>query len=178
MTKKIWTYIISILCIVGGIFLLIEPVNSTTKIVYYIGLIMLIVGIFKVIASLINHNSMLLPGSYFFSGIINVLFGIILMNNTTGVTKTISIIIGLWLIFNAASNLALVLNYKRNNNTLDTTFIVSNVLKLVLGIIVLTTPILGIVFSSWFIAIILILIGIGILYNDYRNKKVYKVKVK
>lgn len=178
MTKKIWTYIIAILCIIGGIFLIVEPEQSTADIVYYIGLIMLIIGIFKVIASLINKSTILLPGSYFFGGAINVLFGIILMNNTTGVTKTLSIIIGLWLIFNAISNIALVLNYKKNNNTIDTTFIVSNTLKLVLGIIVLTTPIMGIILSGVILGIILVVIGIGIIINANKGKKVYKVKVK
>ncbi len=178
MTKKFWTYVIAILAIIGGIFLILKPEQSTSDIVYYIGLIMLIIGAFKVVASLINKDSIMLPGSFFFGGIINILFGIILMNNSSGVTKTLSIIIGLWLIINAASNLALVLNYKKNNNSIDTTFIVSNILKLILGIIVLTTPIMGVIFTGWVLGIILIIIGVGLIFNSNKTKKTYKVKVK
>lgn len=178
MSKKIWTYVIATLCFIGGIFLLVKPEQSTSNIVYYLGLIMLVIGIFKVLSALIDRSNMLLPGSYLFSGILNVLFGIILMNNTSNVTKTISVIIGIWLIINAGSNLALALNYKKNSNIIDTSYIISNALKIILGIIVLTTPIIGVIFTGYFLGIILILIGIAIIYNDYRKKKVYKIKIK
>lgn len=178
MKKNIWTYIMALLCVVGGVYLIINPEQSFSNIVYYVGLIILISGIFKVIASFINKQSLLLPGNYFLSGILNALFGIILMVNNNAAIKIIPIIIGFWLIINSASNLALVFNLKRSNNTLNNNLLITNILKLILGIVVLTTPIITILFTGYIIGIILILAGIYMIINLLNNKKIYKVKVK
>lgn len=178
MTKKIWTYIISALCIIGGLYLIINPQLTFTNLVYYIGLIILIIGIIKVLSALINRENFFLPGNYLFSGIINSLFGIILMTNASSTVKVIPIIIGLWLIISSASGLALILNVKRNNNTINNSLLVNHLIKLIIGIIVLTTPIITIVFTGWFLGIILLLIGIYLIVNSFPKQKTYKVKVK
>lgn len=178
MSKKIWTYIMAFLCIISGIFLLVRPEQSTSNIIYNIGLIMLIVGICKIISAVFSNNNVLLPGNYFFSGTLNSIFGIILMNNTTGLTKSISVIIGVWLIINSALNLGMIINYKKVSNVIDIKTIILNVLKLILGIIIMTTPIVFVIFTSAFLGIILILIGIAIIYNDNIKGKFYSVKIK
>lgn len=178
MTKKIWTYIIAILCIIGGVYLIIKPTLSFETLVYYIGLVLLLTGIIKVLASLIIKESFLLPGNYFFGGILNGLFGIILMNNKSTAVNIISTIIGLWLIISGVSGLALILNLKRNKNIIDNNLLITNILKLILGIIVLTTPIITIVFTGWVLGLILILVGIIMIINSFKNNKIYKVKIK
>ncbi len=178
MTKKIWTYIIAILCIIGGVYLIIKPTLSFETLVYYIGLVLLLTGIIKVLASLIIKESFLLPGNYFFGGILNGLFGIILMNNKSTAVNIIPTIIGLWLIISGVSGLALILNLKRNKNIIDNNLLITNILKLILGIIVLTTPIITIVFTGWVLGLILILVGIIMIINSFKNNKIYKVKIK
>lgn len=176
--KNIWNYVLGVLFLLGGIVLIFNPNVSFQNLVYYVGLVLLITGLFKVITSVINKESLLLPGNYFFGGILNVLFGIILMVNKAAAVNFIPKVIGFWLIIVSASGLALVLNNKRINNELDKKVLIQNIIKLLFGIIVLTTPIITIVFVGWVLGIILIFVGIGIIYKTYAEKNVYKVKIK
>lgn len=177
-SKKIWNYIIAILLILGGIYLIFEPVNASSNLVFYIGLILTIIGVFKVLSSIINKENFLLPGNFLFNGILNTLFGIILMTNSTTTLKIISTIIGIWLIISATSGLALLFNLKNNKNTINNNLLVSYILKLIIGIIVLATPIITIILTGWVLGIILVLIGVYMIVNSLSKKSTYSVKIK
>ena len=176
--KNIWNYVLGFLFILGGVVLIFRPNVSFQNLVYYLGLILLITGIFKIVTSILRHDSFLLPGSFFLGGILNSLFGIILMNNKSAAVNLIPTILGIYLIISGASGLGLLINNKRYTKNIDTKMLVENILKLALGIIVMTTPIITVVFVGWVLGLILILIGVGIIFNDYRQKNVYKVKIK
>lgn len=177
-TKTIWSYIIAILCIIGGIYLILEPVGASSNLVFYVGIVLTIVGVLKILSSLINRENFLLPGNFLFSGIINTLFGIILMTNSTTTLKAISIIIGVWLIISAISGIALIFNFQNNKNTISNNILVSYILKLIIGIVLLTTPIITIIFTGWILGIILVLIGIYMIINNFPKKSTYSVKIK
>lgn len=178
MNKKIWTYVIAILCILGGVYLIIKPEQSFSNVVYYVGLAILIAGILKIISSLFNKESILMPGNYFFTGVINTLFGIILMSNSHATIKIIPIFVGIWLILSGTSGLAAIINLGRNNNKFNNQDLIINIVKLILGIIVLTTPIISIIFTGWIIGIILVGTGVYLIFNSLKDRKIYKVKVK
>lgn len=173
MTKKVWTYIVGILLIVGGVLLFLSPEQTLNNLIYYFGLILLITSIVKILSMLINKL-----GSYFYFGsILNLLFGIILMNNSDMTLRLISIFIGIWLILSASSGLIVILNLK-GRNTIDNSLLATNILKLILGIIVLVVPSITSIFTGVLLGIILILIGIYTIFNDKKTTNVYKVKIK
>jgi len=177
MSKKIWTYVVGILLIVCGFFLIVMPEQSFSKLVYYLGLAVLITGILKLISTFLNKDSMLLPGDSFVNGALNVLFGIVLMTNTHATLKIIPIFIGVWLILKAIFTLAMIINYKKHNDV-NNRILIEGIVKLILGIIVLTTPIITIVFTGVILGIILIVVGIFTIINFHHNDLSYKVKVK
>lgn len=178
--KKVWTYIIAVLCIIAGIVLLIKPEESTANIIYYLGIVLLVIGIVKILGSIINKNSVLSPGSYLFGGILNTLFGLFLMVSQEKTLAFVRIPIGLWLILVSSSNLALILNYKRSNNNINIKLLIANILKLIIGIVILTVPRIVVFFTGWVLGVILVFIGVYvIIVNISKEKKsIYKVKVK
>ena len=176
--KNIWNYVLGFLFILGGVVLIFRPNVSFQNLVYYLGLILLITGIFKIVTSILRHDSFLLPGSFLLGGILNSLFGIILMNNKSAAVNLIPTILGFYLIISGASGLGLLINNKRYTKNIDTKMLIENITKLFLGIIVLTTPIITVVFVGWVLGLILIAIGCVIIFKDYRQKNVYKVKIK
>lgn len=178
MKNNFWNYVLGILFILGGIVLIFKPNFSFQSLVYYVGVVLLITGIFRVIMSIIGHESFLLPGNYFLGGALNALFGIILMINKEAAVNLIPTILGLWLIISGVSGLALVINGKRVTKQINSRYLIENILKLVLGIIIMTTPIITVIFVGWVLGIILIIVGIAIIYNAYTSKNVYKVKIK
>lgn len=178
MKENLWNYILGILCILGGIILIVQPNVSFQNLVYYVGLILFITGAFKAIISIVRKENFLLPGNFFLGGIFNIIFGIILMNGKAFTVNLIPRILGIWLIVVASSGIALVINGKRITNKTDKRYLMENILKLIFGIIILTTPIITVVFVGWVLGIILILVGISIIYNAYQEKNIYKVKIK
>ena len=49
-------FIIGIICVIGGIYFIINPTNTFSDIVYMIGMIFLIFGVTKLVAIIINGN--------------------------------------------------------------------------------------------------------------------------
>lgn len=174
--KNYKNYIIAILLIIGGIYLVIKPNMTFQNLIFYVGLIMLIVGISKVLVSITSSLSMLMPGSYFLSGGLTALFGLILMLNKSSAVNIVPKIIGAWLIITSLSNIALYLNL--NSKTKDIKELIKNIVILVLGILCLTTPIITIIFVGSVVGLILIAAGIYMIITTYQNKNVYKVKIK
>lgn len=177
MSKKVWTFIIGILLIVGGLVLFIEPEQSFAKLVSFIGIILIVTGVIKVVYAFVSRNSLLMPGNVFMGGFLNSIFGLIFLFNPDVTVKVISIFIGLWFISTALSSLVLVLNIK-SRDSFSQSMLVTNIIKLIIGIVVLTTPIISVLFTGIFLGICLIVIGVFVLLSAKSDEKVYKVRVK
>lgn len=169
--KEIWNYIIGIICIIGGIYLIISPVQSINNIINLIGIILLITGLLKIISSILNKDELKYTMS---NGLINIIGGIILIRNPESTLNFITTIIGIWFILKTTNELYITLNFNKENKK----EIIIKILKLLLGIIILITPIITIVFTSYIIGFILIIIGMIIIIKKYNSKTIYKVKVK
>lgn len=177
MSKKIWNFIIGLLLIVCGAVLLVNPEQSFSKLVFFIGIVLLITGVIKIIYAFVNRDYVYLPGNVFMSGFLNTLFGFVLIFNPDTTTKIISIFIGLWLLSTSLSSLVLLLNI-RSKDYFSQTMLVTSILKLIIGLLVLVTPIISVLFTGIFLGVFLIVIGICTIFNYKNEEKIYKVKVK
>ncbi len=175
MSKRVWNLIIGLGLITLGIFLIIKPDQTFENLIMYIGITLLIVGVLKIVSSIINKQKMLLPGSVIFNGVLNILLGIILITTSSITIKLISIFIGIWLIMSSFSKLLFLYNFKEDIVKYN---MFLQILKLIIGIIVLTTPVITSIFSGLVIGIILIVIGIWTIINEKEEEKIYKVRVK
>lgn len=173
MSKKIWTILIGVGLIVLGTFLVIDPNQTTQNLIYYLGVALLVIGILKIISGIVNKENKTYLTSTISNGVLNILLGIILMTTTTLTIKVISIFIGIYLIISSSSELLFRFNFgsiMKNNMYVQ-------IIKLILGVIVLTTPVITIVFSGLVMGIILIIIGVYTLIN-MKDDEEYKVKIK
>ena len=174
MKEKVLKIICYLLLILGGFYLIFSPSNTFSSIVYVIGLLLVIYGGIIVVYSLIDKDSLTVFGNVLFSGLINILLGIILMVNKNGTIMMLSRLLGVWLIVKSLFSLSLYYG----SNIKDKKEIITDLVKLVLGILILTTPIISIIFTGTIIGIICVLIGVYNFYDMYTNKSVYKVKIK
>lgn len=174
MKEKVLKIIGNLLLILGGFYLIFSPSNTFSSIVYVIGLLLVIYGGIIVVYSLIDKDSLTVFGNVLFSGLINILLGIILMVNKNGTIMMLSRLLGVWLI--VKSLFSLLLYY--GSNIKDKKEIITDLVKLVLGIVILTTPIVSIIFTGTVMGIICVIIGVYNFYDMYTNKSVYKVKIK
>ena len=164
----------NLLLILGGFYLIFSPSNTFSSIVYVIGLLLVIYGVIIVVYSLIDKDSLTVFGNVLFSGLINILLGIILMVNKNGTIMMLSRLLGVWLIVKSLFSLSLYYG----SNIKDKKEIITDLVKLVLGIVILTTPIVSIIFTGTVMGIICVIIGVYNFYDMYSNKSVYKVKIK
>ena len=56
--------------------------------------------------------------------------------------------------------------------------LITSILKLICGILIITTPILTFIFSGLVLGIIFIFIGLGVIFGVKEEDTVYKVRVK
>ena len=96
------------------------------------------------------------------------------MVNKNGTIMMLSRLLGIWLIVKSLFSLSLYYG----SNIKDKKEIATDLIKLVLGILILTTPIVSIIFTGTVMGIICVIIGVYNFYDMYTNKSVYKVKIK
>ncbi len=174
MSKKIWTILIGIGLIVLGTFLVIDPNQTTQNLIYYLGVAFLVIGILKIISGLVNKENKAYLTTSISNGVLNILLGVILMTTTTLTIKVISIFIGIWLII--SSSMQLLFSFNLGSIMKHNMYV--QIIKLLIGVIVLTTPVVTIIFSGLVIGIILIILGVYTLINMKEEEEIYKVKVK
>ena len=107
MKEKVLKIIGNLLLILGGFYLIFSPSNTFSSIVYVIGLLLVIYGGIIVVYSLIDKDSLTVFGNVLFSGLINILLGIILMVNKNGTIMMLSRLLGVWLIVKSLFSLSL-----------------------------------------------------------------------
>ena len=173
--KRIWTYLIGILCVIGGILFICNPNDSQSTLVFYFGLMIILTGILRIVLSIVI-KSYFLPGSGFISGVWNILFGILLMANSSSAVEMIPLFLGLWLLVSAISNIISIYNFRRIY--IDYWFLTKAILKLVLSILIFTAPDVSIILSGTVLGIALIVIGIITIISYKDDDNVYSVKVK
>lgn len=173
--KKVWTYIIGFLCVFGGILLILHPDQSISALIHYVGIVLFLTGVVKILSAIISKKYFV-PESSFLSGVWNFIFGLILMYNNALTMSIVPTFIGIWLIITSLSSLIVMFNFRKTY--LDTKRLFTCIFKLIVGIIVLTTPVLLAVLSGVLIGIVLVLIGIWTIVSNLKQDKVYKVKVK
>lgn len=172
MKKRIWTYIIGFIFILGGILLLINPDAGISNIVKYLGVVLLVTGIIKILYSLFTKEYF--KDNSLSTGIVNAIFGIILLFNAKTTISFVSIFIGIWLMLSSVFSLLILFK----GSIISGRMLFSSIFKLVLGIIIIATPVITWVFTGLVVGIVLIIAGLYIIFSYKDNSSVYKIKVK
>jgi len=150
-----WSFIASaILSILMGAVLILWPDMSGEVLGYIIGFLFIVYGIFSVI-SYVTHPILMDFGLYLFTGLLSVIFGILIVTNPGIVKSTASVALGLFVMIDGIINMrrsVLLSSFGYSRWWLSLTV---SVLCVVLGILVLLFP-------SLFGNILLMALGIAI----------------
>lgn len=145
-----------IIAIIAGLFLLYEPVMTTILLIQILGIFWLAGGIVSVIGALVfpeNRWWKLL------SGILSIIAGIIILTypvySSLIVLTLFVIFIGVWAIITGAVNLAW--GFKGGGWGIG----ILGVLTIILGLLLLTNSLAGILVLPWIFGFFLIIGGIG-----------------
>lgn len=145
-----------IIAILVGLFLLYKPAATTVFLVQILGIFWLAEGILSVIGALIFSGNRVWK---LLSGILSIIAGVVILTYpiySPFVVLTLFIIfIGVWAIINGVVKIVLAL--KGGGWGIG----IIGVLTIILGLLLLTNSLVGVVFLPWIFGFFLILGGIG-----------------
>ncbi len=163
-----FSLIIGILIVIVGILALRNPFASFGTIVVLMAIAAIIEGIFKLFEIRnVARSLQMSSGWWTFSGIIDILFGILLffVPSIGGVVVWISIAI--WFIVDSLFELWLSRFLRNNNKTYYWFTVIISILGVVLGVILLFKPAYAISIAIFLLAFYLLLFGINQIIRSF-----------
>ena len=144
-----------------GILFFINPIESYFSFTTVAGIMLILIGIFTIIRAFKTTEK----AYYIFSGIINILFGIIAWFTPISTTETLILFYGVWALIRGIY--LLIMSIKRKNIGFNTNTLY-NVVLIILGLLILSNPIVTLLATPYIIGIYFIISCIFELYLGFQ----------
>lgn len=144
-----------------GILFFINPIESYFSFTTVAGILLIIAGIFTIIRAFKTDEKLY----YIFSGIINILFGLIVWFIPIPTTETLILFYGIWALIRGIYLLILSIKRKKIGFNINTLY---NVLLIVLGLLILSNPIVTLLATPYIIGIYFIVSAICEIYLGFQ----------
>ena len=144
--------------IVAGVVVLVEPSISLATLAVIAGIFLLIDGLIELVWSLVNsvENRALIA----IFGVVSAIIGVLLIRHPTGAVVAIALLLGLWLLI--AGLIRLITSLAVAPRSFGSA--VLGLLELVAGIVIVSSPNIGVTTLAVLIGIAWILRGIAMLF--------------
>lgn len=160
-TKYWWLALVKgILLILLAFFVFRHPVDALVGVAIYIGFTLLLTGIVEIMGSIAVKDIVPKWGWGLFGGILDVIFGIILLSNPALSAATFPFIIGFWIIFYGVMTFAGSFTEKRNGNTNWWIGVLYGLLSIFIGFMITNNLMVGIMAITWWMGLGFLLAGI------------------
>ena len=151
-----WVFVIlGFFCMVAGVIVLADPKHSLATIAVVIGIFLVLDGAIEVLVSLLSGAAG--RSLTVLIGVVSVVIGIILIRHPIVSVVAVAIFVGLWLIVSGSVRLAWVFDGTRGGAW---RFLVAAV-EIIAGIVIVSSPGIGLTTLAVFVGIALILRGIA-----------------
>ncbi len=164
-----------IFCIIFGIIICIWPGAVLLTICRIAGLLLLLLGIFRLIVC-IKDQQALNKGYPMFVGILLCVLGIWILSAPGTFLKLIPIVIGVLLIYHGVKNIYNSVQNRKRNDTHWWVGLVIAILSVIFGIILMRCAFLALEIGMIFIGVALIYTGISGIWSSHHDKK-YKDRI-
>jgi len=148
--------LVGLMCAAAGVIVLVQPDISLATLAVVAGIFLLIDGIYDVIVAIADRGEG--SGMLALVGVLSAIVGIILVRHPTGSVAAIALLLGIWLVCIGVVRLirAFALVEYRGWNLL-VAFV-----EIVAGIVIVSSPGIGVTTLAIFVGIAFILRGIGL----------------
>ena len=164
--------VLSIVLIFIGIFLLIKPETTLYAISYFVGVILIVSGLFPIISFLTNKESQKYLEFSFVTGIVAFLFGIVVMIKPEMIGSIIPLLMGFWMVINGSIKLYYSFILNRESNALSS--IIISLIMLLGGMVLVINPFDGAIVLTQLIGISFILYSVLDLMECFTIYRKYK----
>ncbi len=161
LTKYWWLAIIKgVLLMLLALYVFRHPVDAIVGIALYVGITLLMTGVLEMVASLSAKDIVPKWGWGLFGGIMDFVFGIILLSNPVLSAATLPFVIGFWIIFAGIITFSNSFSERKRGNTNWWLGLLSGILSIVLGYIITNNEIAGVLAITWWMGIGFFVAGI------------------
>jgi uncharacterized membrane protein HdeD (DUF308 family) len=144
--------------IVAGVIVLVEPSISLATLAVIAGIFLLIDGLIELVWSLVNSVENRALVAIF--GVVTAVIGVLLIRHPTGAVAAIALLLGLWLL--VAGLIRLIISLAVAPRSFGAALL--GLLELAAGIVIVSSPNIGVTTLAVLIGIAWILRGFGMLF--------------
>ncbi len=173
--KNWWiSVLIGIFAALLGIWCLFTPLSTFLAMTILFTVGFFVGGIFEIIFALTNMSSMRNWGWTLVIGIIDVIFGIILMSNMLISAEVLSYLIVFWILFQSIWGIGLSIDLKNEKESGWAWLLVLSILGLVFAIASLFRPAMSALFAAYMLGFSFLAYGVFRIYLGMRFRTIYK----
>ncbi|WP_428897958.1 putative membrane protein HdeD [Parelusimicrobium proximum] len=169
--SRIFLVISGIICILIGIFTLAYPIATMLTLALVLGIGILSSGVVYLISYFTEKDKMYSPGWVLTQGILDTLIGIILLCNLGATIEAMPYLIAFWAIFAAIIRISAAFNAKSLGLAKWWLPLITGILALLLGLLIVYTPIIGAVFILSYVSVFFIFMGLMTITEAFVLKK-------
>ena len=171
--KNWWLYLIlGILLVLGGFWVARTPLESYLALSMLFIALLLVNGIFQIIFSISNRNTLPGWGWYLTNGILETLIGIYLWSSPTLSMAVLPFVVGFWLLFRGISVIASSTELKQKAIKGWGWIMALGILTTVLSFFVVMNPVVGVIYLVYLTAFSMIFMGIAYIMFSLKLKKI------
>ncbi|UDM31674.1 DUF308 domain-containing protein [Lentilactobacillus laojiaonis] len=169
-TKKfnLFELIVGIIFVLSSITILRNPISSYQAIIVLAGILAIIGGIFELsLKNLIANIDNTSTGMVVFNGIADIIIGIILLFSRNFGPVFVAILFAIWFIYDSATDLWASKFFKQQNKGYYWFSVTISVIGLILGIILLITPIFSALSLVFLVGLYFLVYGIILIVRAF-----------
>lgn len=176
MNKIKWikwlSLIAGVMLIIGGITLLVDPLNTTLGLVQFISSILIAVGIIRVIRYFSDRKNN--TGSMLVGGIIDIILGIMMFKNLTASTIAFTTVISFWVLMNATIQIVVSIDFRKIGVKNWWINLILGIIGTVFGIMLIGNFGLSATYISILVASYFIMFGLGFIATFFGIRRLEK----
>ncbi len=160
--QKLWwfTLLRGIILVILAFFVFRHPVNALMGVAIYIGISLLITGILQTGASIGFRDSFPNWGWILAGGLLDIVFGFVLLSNPALTAASLPFVIGFWIIVSGIMSFADSFQSKKEGNSLWGLSMLGGVLSVIVGYFIMSDLIVGALTITTWMGIGFLIIGI------------------
>lgn len=152
---------IGVIFLIIGVFIISFPEENLFTITWLIGLLFIINGFLEIfVRQVIKNATQQRSTLLILLGIINIIFGLLILFNVVTSTTFIVYLFAIWFIINAVFNIFNVTPVEKSNKSFHLISILQNIVAIIFGIILLFNPLIAAFIIAIFISAVFFIIGI------------------
>ena len=150
--KKLWwfTLLRGIILVLLAFFVFRHPVNAILGVAVYVGVSLLLTGIVQTGASFASRGVIPNWGWALAGGLIDILFGFVLLSNPALTAASLPFVVGFWIIVSGIMSFADAFQSRKEGNSLWGLSMFGGILSVIIGYFIMSDVIVGaLTITTW-----------------------------